>query len=159
MHEYLTKMQLIKPYTSHIENLMKWFSCEQELKDWTGPNFRYPYDLASFSADLNLDSLNAFSLVDDKSNLLAFGQYYLRLNRCHLARLIVNPNFRGKGIAKELMMRLSELGTAELKVNTCSLFVLKHNKSAIKAYEKFGFSESDYPDKLPIDNCKYMIKG
>lgn len=157
MSEYLTKMQLIKPCTSHIENLMKWFSCEQVLRDWAGPNFRYPYDLASFSADLNLDSLKAFSLIDNKSNLLAFGQYYLRLNRCHLARLVVSPNFRGQGIAKELMMRLSELGMAELKVNSCSLFVLKHNKSAIKAYKKFGFSESDYPDKLPIENCMYMI--
>ncbi|GHG75072.1 hypothetical protein GCM10010919_29040 [Alishewanella longhuensis] len=158
MSEYLNKMRLIKPCKTHIEDLMKWFSCEQELRDWTGPNFRYPYDFVSFSADLNLDLLKAFSLVDDKSNLLAFGQYYLRLNRCHLARLVVSPNFRGKGIAKELIMRLSELGTTELKVNACSLFVLKHNKSAIKAYEKFGFSESDYPDRLPIENCIYMIK-
>ena len=138
---------------------MNWFSCEQELKDWAGPNFRYPYNFASFSSDLNFNSFKAFSLVDDKFRLLAFGQYYLRLNRCHLARLVVSPNYRGKGIAKELMMRLSELGTAELKVNACSLFVLKHNKSAIKAYEKFGFSESHYPDELPIDNCIYMIKN
>ncbi len=57
---------------SYIENLMKWFSCEQELKDWAGPNFRYPYDLASFSADLNLDSLNTSSLFDEKSDLLAY---------------------------------------------------------------------------------------
>ncbi len=57
------------------------------------------------------------------------------------------------------MIRLSELGTAELKVNAFSLFVLKHNKSAIKAYEKFGFTESNYPDILPIDNCMYMIKS
>lgn len=159
MSEYLTTMRLIEPCPSHIENLMAWFSCEHELKDWTGPNFRYPYDFVSFCADLNLDSVKAFSLVDDKSNLLAFGQYYLRLNRCHLARLVVNPNFRGKGIAKVLLMKLSELGTAELKVNACSLFVLKHNTSAIKAYEKFGFSESEYPDKLPIDNCIYMINS
>ena len=152
-------MQLIKPDKSHIESLMKWFSCEQELKDWSGPNFAYPYVFASFIADLKLDSVKAFSLVDDESTLLAFGQYYLLLNRCHLARLVVNPNFRGKGIAKELISRLSESGTAELKVNSCSLFVFKHNQSAINAYKKFGFVETDYPDMLPIDDCIYMINN
>ncbi|WP_372627915.1 GNAT family N-acetyltransferase [Arsukibacterium sp.] len=152
-------MQLIKSGKSHIENLMKWFSCEQELRDWSGTNFTYPFDSDSFTADLNLDSVKAFSLVDDNSTLLAFGQYYLRLNRCHLARLVVNPSFRGKGIASELISRLSELGTAELKVNTCSLFVLKHNQFAIKAYEKFGFAQCTYPEKLPIDDCIYMIKN
>lgn len=50
------------------------------------------------------------------------------------------------------MIRLSDLVIAELT------FVLKHNKSAIKAYEKFGFSESDYPAELAIGNCTYMIK-
>ena len=89
------------------------------------------FDLNSFKSDLKLDSLKSFSLVSVEGNLLAFGQYYLRLDKCHLGRLIVNPNFRGQGIASHLIQKLGVLGKTELKTDSCSLFVLGHNKSAI----------------------------
>ncbi|WP_281560411.1 GNAT family N-acetyltransferase [Thalassomonas sp. RHCl1] len=151
-------MQLIKPQESHLLEMMAWFSSEDELNEWSGPNFRYPYDLSSFSEDLKLDSLNSFSLVSDNNEFCAFGQYYLRLGRCHLGRLIVNPKFRGKGIASQLMRSICDLGLLQLKVKECSLFVLSHNEKAIKAYEKFGFSFAEYPEEITLENCLYMIK-
>lgn len=151
-------MQLIKPQKKHLFEIMNWFSSEQELTNWSGPNFRYPYDISSFTEDLKLDSLSSFVYVSNQSELLAFGQYYQRLGKCHLGRLIVNPVFRGQGIASELMNHLCNLGLNELKVKQCSLFVLKHNNDAIKAYEKFGFSFTDYPDEILFDNCLYMVK-
>jgi ribosomal protein S18 acetylase RimI-like enzyme len=151
-------MQLIHPIESHIIELMSWFSNEQELMNWSGPNFRYPFDLSSFMVDLKLSTLSSFSLVSIESELLAFGQYYNRLEKCHLGRLIVNPNLRGKGIAAELMQKISNLGINDLKVKECSLFVLEHNTSAIKSYGKFGFLVVDYPEKMPLKNCLYMVK-
>ena len=151
-------MALIKPQENHILEMMGWFTREKELTDWAGPNFRFPYDQASFTDDLKLDSISSFSLVSSESEFLAFGQYYQRLNRCHLGRLIVSPKFRGKGIASELIEHLCDLGLKELKAEECSLFVLSHNVGAIKAYEKFGFSFADYPDEIPLENCLYMVK-
>jgi ribosomal protein S18 acetylase RimI-like enzyme len=89
---------------------------------------------------------------------LAFGQYYLRLGNCHLGRLIVNPNFRGQGIASHLINQLSTLGRSDLRTDSCSLFVLGHNKSAIKVYTKLGFSMADYPEEIPLKNCFYMVQ-
>ena len=152
-------MQLIQPLESHLLEMMNWFLTEKELMDWSGPNFRYPFNKSSFIEDIKLDTLNSFSLVSKKSELLAFGQYYQRLNRCHLGRLVVNPEYRGQGIAFELMRRICEVGLKELKVEECSLFVLSHNESAIKAYTKFGFRLDNYPDEIPIKNCLYMVKG
>ena len=151
-------MQLIQPLESHLQEMMSWFSNEKELTDWSGPNFRYPYDLSSFTEDLKLSSLRSFSLVSSKAEFLAFGQYYQRLDKCHLGRLIVNPAFRGKGIATNLMRLLCNQGIKELKVTACSLFVLAHNEYAIQAYKKFGFVFANYPDEISLAHCLYMVK-
>jgi len=151
-------MKLTNPTKNHLFEMMSWFSCEQELRDWSGPNFKYPFNLSSFVDDLKLNTLNSFSLVGKDSEFLAFGQYYLRLDKCHLGRLIVNPNIRGKGVVSELIGNICKLGLNELAVKECSLFVLEHNTSAIKAYKKLGFLTVTYPDKLPLDNCLYMVK-
>ena len=152
-------MQLIQPMDNHLIEMMSWFSSEQDLIDWSGPNFRYPFNLSSFVVDLKISTLSSFSLVSNDSDFLAFGQYYQRLGKCHLGRLIVNPNFRGKGIAAELMHQICKLGLNELEVKECSLFVLEHNDNAIKVYEKFGFSFANYPDEIPIENYLYMVKS
>jgi len=151
-------MELIEPTKDQLVEMMGWFTNEDELKDWAGPNFRFPYDLDSFTNDLSLDSLNSFSLLSDKSRFLAFGQYYLRLGRCHLGRLIVAPHYRGRGVAATFLSELSRHGMKRLGVSSLSLFVLSHNESAIKAYEKFGFRFVAYPEKMPLKNCLYMIK-
>ncbi|PWQ97764.1 GNAT family N-acetyltransferase [Leucothrix arctica] len=151
-------MKFIQPLESHLLEMMSWFSSEKELTDWSGPNFRYPYDKSSFIEDLKISTLSSFSLVSNESSFLAFGQYYQRLDRCHLGRLIVNPEFRGKGIAFELMRRICESGLKELKVKECSLFVLAHNENAIKAYNKYGFTVVSYPDEISLENCLYMVK-
>ncbi len=151
-------MRLTKPSDANFIELMSWFSTEEELSIWSGPGFRYPFDLNSFKSDLKLDVIKSFSFVSNERELLAFGQYYLRLDKCHLGRLVVNPNFRGQGIASCLIQELRALGKSDLKTDSCSLFVLKHNKSAIQAYTKLGFSVADYPDEIPLENCLYMVK-
>ena len=164
----LDNMQLTKTLTPHIIELMSWFLNGEELTDWSGPDFRYPYNLTTFREDLSMNNFNTFSLISDPidlpentdstNELLAFGQYYERLGRCHLARLIVNPQYRGKGIAAQLMKQLIDIGLNDLQVTTCSLFVWDHNKSAINSYLKYGFTVSDYPENIPLENCLYMIK-
>ena len=151
-------MRLTQPSDENFVELMSWFSNEDELSVWSGPNFRYPFNLSTFKSDLGLDTLKSSSLTSNEDDLLAFGQYHLRLGMCHLGRLIVNPNFRGQGIAFHLINQLSTLGKSDLRTDSCSLFVLGHNKSAIKAYTKLGFSMADYPDEIPLHNCFYMVQ-
>jgi RimJ/RimL family protein N-acetyltransferase len=112
-----------------------------------------------FSEDLKLQKLQSYCLISDESDLLAFGQFYLRLGRCHLGRLIVNPEFRGQGIIHTLIDKLSDYGCAELNVNQCSLFVLNNNEFALRAYKAYGFKLDKYPKKLQLENCLYMIKS
>ena len=152
-------MQLVKPGEKHLITMMKWFSNQGEVKSWAGSDFRYPYNRESFKEDLKHNFTHSWSLISEQEILLAFGQYYLRLGKCHLGRLVVNPEFRGEGLISCLMERVCELGMNEYAVESCSLFVLKHNESAKKAYERFGFQVEDYPESIPLDHCLYMVKN
>ena len=96
--------------------------------------------------------------LNENSEMIAFGQYYLRLNHCHLGRLVVSPQWRGKKVIALLMQALIDLGKQKLRVNSSSLFVLADNHAAIQAYQKFGFVFSTYPEKISLENCLYMIK-
>ena len=151
-------MTLIQATDQHLTELMSWFSNEEELSIWSGPNCRFPFDVTSFKHDIKFESLKSFVLMSNENKLLGFGQYYLRLGRCHLGRLVVNPQCRGQGMITYLIQELSSLGKADFNVETCSLFVLEHNQSAIRAYTKLGFFMADYPEEMQLENCLYMIK-
>ncbi|MBN4055488.1 GNAT family N-acetyltransferase [bacterium AH-315-K03] len=138
---------------------MGWFASESELYVWAGPDFRYPFDQQSFKDDLKLNHLHSFSLINASEDLISFGQCYLRMGKCHLARLVVSPHFRGQGMVQVLMQKLIEFGESELGVNSSSLFVLRKNRRAISSYKKFGFTVAVYPENIPIDDCLYMLKS
>lgn len=151
-------MELVKVTTGHLQSLMTWFEDEAALKDWAGPGFRYPYDEASFREDLNLNQLVSRALVAEGEELIGFGQFYSRLGRCHLGRLVINPGCRGQGAIDELIGQLAALGIPALQAAECSLFVLQHNRAALRAYRRNGFEAAEYPEASPLDNCIYMLK-
>lgn len=152
-------MQLVNPLDKHFTELMSWFTTEEALAEWSGPGFRYPFTTSSFIEDLRVSELKSFALMSEDKQMLAFGQYYNRIDRCHLGRLVVSPKHRGQGVAAELLKQLCEAGKQNLALSECSLFVVADNDKAIKAYQKFGFVFADYPTEIPMDNCLYMVKS
>ncbi len=139
--------------------LLAWVENDDHLLQWTGPGMRYPMTTDTLSQALYSSGWPGFSLVSSNDELLAFGQYYLRLGRCHLCRLIVSPKHRGKGIAQRLLMLLSDRGCNDLGVSGCSLFVHCHNHAAINAYHKYGFVVEHYSQPDSINDCLYMVKS
>ena len=100
--------------------------------------------------------LPSFSLIGDDRELLGFGQYYLRVGRCHLARLVISPPHRGQGLGAVLVLGLCRRGCKNLGVQECSLFVLPDKAPALNLYRRLGFAEAPYPGELPRD-CVYMM--
>ena len=145
---------------THIIELMSWFNNQNETAQWAGPYFRYPFTKKTFIEDLNLDDSASFVLVGQQNILLAFGQYYQRKNKCHLARLVVNPIYRGEGIAATLIKELCKHGQLNLNVTDSSLFVYENNIAAVLAYKKLGFIVAANQEKSSLpDNCVYMVKA
>ena len=61
-------------------------------------------------------------------------------NFIYLNRLVVDPKFQGKGIAKETL-KLIEKNLKQKGYETIRLTVYEHNYPAIKLYESFGFNK------------------
>lgn len=142
----------------YIKILMSWFDCKNTLLSWSGPNFRFPFTRETFERDLLTDKMASYVLCNENAEVIGFGQYYNRLSRCHLSRLVISPKHRGLGLAKTLIELLCLEGTKQLNSTGYSLFVLANNKSAIKAYTKLGFKLTDYPGEIDISDCLYMTK-
>lgn len=151
-------MQLVEPTYDHFVEMLTWISSQAQLHEWAGPNVTYPCTAHTLMIDFKVSTLLSFALVDNQNNLMAFGQCYERVKHCHLGRLIVAPEFRGKGLVAKLIDLLSIVGCREFNTDVCSLFVLKANNAAIKAYQRIGFELSDYPFEIPLDSCLYMTK-
>lgn len=150
--------QLVPFRETHLQTLMRWIGSQQQCIQWGGPNFRYPFDLQSFSEDCRWSELPSFALENAEGELLAFGQFYNRLEHCHLGRLIVAPQARGQGIGARLIRALVAAGCDALNLQHCSLFVLKNNPGARALYEKLGFVAREYPDSSAwLKDCEYMV--
>ena len=145
---------------THIIELMNRFNSQHDITQWAGPYFGYPFTVQTFTEGLNLDVSASFVLVGQQNVLLAFGQYYQRKNKCHLARLVVNPIYRGEGIAATLIKELCKHGQLNLNVTDSSLFVYENNLVAVLAYKKLGFIVAANQEKSSLpDNCVYMVKA
>jgi ribosomal protein S18 acetylase RimI-like enzyme len=149
----------LQPFADEqLRDLMSWFPDEASCRMWGGPEFRYPFDEATFREDSKVGESPSWSLVDDDAAFIAFGQYYLRLGHCHLSRLAVSPGLRGQGIGSTLVLELCRRGQAALGANSCSLFVLPGNEPAQRLYSRLGFVVRPYPEPAPaFDGCIYMV--
>ena len=152
-------MKLIPTTAADVDQLMTWFHSEKQLVQWSGTGFAYPYNKTTFIDASKVAEHASFSLHNEQHELIAFGQYYQRLHCVHLARIIVNPVWRGQGMAAILLNLLSLQGKKALALNAISLFVLADNKKAIQVYQSNGFTLQHYPENIDlISDCLYMVK-
>lgn len=138
---------------------MGWFPDQASIRIWGGPDFRYPYNRHSFAEDLHWGRMASFSLCDGAGELAAFGQVYEKFACINLARLVVNPALRGRGVGKRLIAMLMAVGPQIFPCRKFSLFVLRDNVQAYKCYLSMGFSIADYPAGVPMgDVCDYLTR-
>jgi ribosomal protein S18 acetylase RimI-like enzyme len=101
----------------------------------------------------------SYRLNSPTGEFSAFGQMYQRYGRINLARLVVNPQMRGKGIGKRLVASLIGIGSSLFDANEFSLFSYRHNAAALGCYQSMGFVIHDYPEGAPMaDECFYLIR-
>lgn len=143
---------------SRLRELMSWFPDRASCRVWGGPEFRFPFTEATFRVDAKLASLATRMLVQGDGRLTAFGQYYLRVGRCHLGRLAVAPAFRGGGFGTRLVRELCAEGRALFGAGSCSLFVVPTNERAKALYERLGFAATPYPEPAAeLEPYIYMV--
>ena len=140
-----------------LPELMAWFPDARALRTWGGPDFRFPFTTASFREDAKVDSIDSLSLVAGDGALAAFGQCYLRIERCHFGRVAVAPDRRGGGLGSRLFREMADWGQARFGPRELSLFVNRDNPEAHRLYQRLGFREIPYPDPDFLPAAHYMI--
>ncbi len=93
-----------------LPDLTTWFCEAHELRTWGGPEFRFPFTPTTFREDAKVDSIDSFALVAEDGALAAFGQCYLRIERCHFGRVGVAPGRRGQGLGTRLLAEMAAWG-------------------------------------------------
>jgi ribosomal protein S18 acetylase RimI-like enzyme len=141
-------MTLVPANQDHFQELMTWFPDRRSCQLWATPDFPHPFTETTFMENVRPD-LPSFALVGDEGELLGFGQRYLRVGRCHLARLVIAPNRRGQSLGAVLVRDLCGQGCRTLGVGVCSLFVLPDNTPALNLYRRLGFAPAAYPGERP----------
>ena len=143
----------------YCQQLCSWFTTQQQILFWSGDKFGSPTTLSEFATQLRLVSIPAYAIISQSDNsLLAFGQLMSDKERCHMVRLAVNPELRGKGYGKMLLNCLFLEGQKQYQPRYFSLFVNQENHRAIKLYRKVGFCPTQYPGTMPNDFSWYMEK-
>ena len=150
-------MQFRRFDPAQLPELMTWFPDAQSLRVWGGPEFRFPFTAASFREDAKIDGIDSLSLAADDGALAAFGQCYLRIERCHFGRVAVAPARRGEGLGTRLLREMADWGLSRFGPRELSLFVLKANDEARRLYERLGFRAVPYPDPALLPDAHYMI--
>ncbi len=149
---------LVPATVTTMQQLSQWFQTSADAKIWGGPDFQYPCSQDVFEQQAKWQEIPSWGLVDDFGALLGFGQFYLRNQRCHLARLVVSPNKRGQGLGKMLVNALLAQGMLQLGCNEASLFVFRHNQGAYSLYKKLGFTvDMTGPEHTLYPDIDYLI--
>ena len=143
---------------ARLPELMTWFPDAEQCRNWGG-DFRFPFTPESFREDSKIDEIASWSLVDEDAALAAFGQCYVRIERCHFGRLAVSPRMRGRGLGTRLIRELTAWGLAEFGKRELSLFVNTNNEAAHRLYLRLGFHEAPYPEERSpfMANSRYMV--
>lgn len=150
-------MNLVEVTPGQVREMMTWFADRRSCQMWGGPEFRFPYTEATFLEDMRRNELPSYALVAIGNELLGFGQYYSRVDRCHLGRLVISPHHRGRGAGRTLIAELVTLGSTTLDANEASLFVVAENP-AKRLYERLGFVRTQYPvDDPHVLAFEYMV--
>ena len=153
-----SSIHIVPAKFQHLDTLKTWFPDREKAYDWCGPGLRFPFTDETFSEDIHWERMPTYSLLNDKGELIGFGQYYEKAGRCHLARLVVAPSCRSMGIGYEFIYRLMRIGMKDLGLRECSLFVIRSNEKALKCYRALHFEKAEYPPgHPPYSDIDFMV--
>jgi len=123
------------------------------LLQWAGPKYTYPLDIAQLKNTLEKTdgaqlSFKVFKAIKADSPA-AIGHIQLmdidyNNSSCILGRVLVFSEFRGTGLAKELVNCAVEYAFLILGLQKITLGVFDFNQSAIATYQKIGFVEYQF---------------
>ena len=140
MRELSPSLQLHPATQADIAVALAWTPEAVALRRWAGPAARWPTSPTMLREDIDNADASSFALDAPEGGLAAFGQVRFRDQRYgHLARIIVSPVQRGRGLGRNLCHQLMQAALRLHPIEAFSLYVFPENSPAIALYESLGF--------------------
>jgi ribosomal protein S18 acetylase RimI-like enzyme len=131
--------------------VLQWVPTRDLLQYWGGPSLHFPLVPGRVWSAIEADDGNTFSLLDPRCGILGFGQILDKgTGTVHLARIIVSPGYRGRGLGGLLCDALLDHATEHLGATRATLNVYTDNTSAVALYHSLGFTE--LPEQSRVGN-------
>lgn len=140
-----TEWRLRPADASYAETIARWARTPNEVLQWCGhPECPVPVEvIRSWAAD---DGVQAFALYDE-GVLTAYGELWVDHDEqeVELARLIVDPARRGRGVGRRLAALLADRARASY----ADVFLRVHpdNAAALRSYAAAGFGPVPQADQ------------
>jgi [ribosomal protein S18]-alanine N-acetyltransferase len=134
-----------------------WVGSQRECELWAGPRVPFPLQPSALAAQIEMaDAVNV--ALDDGEGLVAFGQVLPRgPGRAHIARVIVRPGVRRRGLGRALVEAL--LARAEAAGFTLvTLNVFSDNAAATRLYSGLGFRRAERPPEDPTSGGVWSME-
>ena len=150
-----------------FQQLISWIDNEHLLMNWAGSLFRFPLTESSlewYIQDTNeMGKSDAFiykaidTATEEVVGHVSIGSISEKNKSGRISRVLVgNTAARGKGYCTEMIKAIVQVGFEDLGLHRISLGVYDFNKSAIRCYEKAGFSiEGVHRDILQYKEGEY----
>ena len=132
-----------------FDRIRNWITDERAHAMWCANRFQYPLDKGNFLAVLSEMAQRTgdtpFVAETDDGSAAGFLCYSLDRNSGEgkLKFVIVDPEYRGKGAACEMLRLVISHDFEDADAGCVSLIVFSENPGAKKCYEKAGFSERE----------------
>lgn len=123
-----------------LDLVLPWAPDAEAMRLWAGPAVGFPVPRETFWTALWQVPGAAFALCEADDRIVGFGQLMHREpGFAHLARIIVAPAHRGRGLGRILCRALMQAAPARLPVRAFSLHVYPENHRARTLYRSLGF--------------------
>ena len=142
-----------------LNTLISWIKDQGACRLWAGPHVRFPLTLQRLKKDIEFSEENTFVMVNDAGQPVGLGQLLEKENgRIHMARVMVAPPQRAKGLGEMLCRLLIEEGIKRFGNVNFSLNVYSDNTTAVRLYQKLGFKPQPSPsDPSPDKDVIHMV--
>ncbi|MDQ0483332.1 GNAT family N-acetyltransferase [Guptibacillus hwajinpoensis] len=134
-----------------FQQLLDWIPSQDFLLQWGGPGFTYPLtvsQLETYVNGANKDDSSVFVykvIHIESGNVIghiSLGKLDKTNKSARIGKVLVGDNdVRGQGIGQRMIEELLKIAFNEFALHRVSLGVFDFNQSAIRCYEKAGFTK------------------
>lgn len=139
----------LRPFipSTDFDIIKNWITDERTHAMWCANRFNYPLERSNFTGIISIHAEKKgdapFVATTDDGKVVGFFCYALNIaeNEGMLKFVMVDPKYRGKGVAREMLALALKYAFEITKADSVQLYVFSENIRAVKCYSNVGFTE------------------